>query len=221
MKPLPALLPAAFLSASAALHAQEVQMSFSGAGACGPTSGCAPWMVSFDVDTASGPQVQGLITTGGVTYVSSFGANVDVSNFFESLGGNSLHGGASAFVPAASGAVAFNNLPLQLVPAFQVNILNFTWLGAPHTSPTQAQFNATPFPLQNYLLGFNGESFTSDAAVLQPGLGVINERMQVGLEPVLIRVTTVPEPAALGMLVTGLLGVACTRRVRARIRCVR
>ena len=192
-------------------------MTFSGAGACGPTTGCAPWRVSFDVNTASGPQVQGLITDGGVTYVSSFGANVDVSNFFESLGSNSLHGGASAFVPAASGGVAFNNLPLQLVPAFQMNVLNFTWLGEPRASPTQAQFNAPPYPLESYLLSFNGESFNSDAAVLQPGLGVIDERTQVGLQPVLITVMAVPEPGALGMLVGGLLGVACMRRVQAQL----
>jgi hypothetical protein len=215
MKPLPALLTAAFLAPAPILQAQEVQMTFSGASACGPTTGCAPWFVSFDVDTASGPQAQGLITAGGVTYVSSFGANVDVSNFFESLGSNSFHGAASAFVPAAAGAIAFNNLPLEQLPAFQVNVLNFMWVSDPHPSPTEAAFNARPYPLQDYLLGFNGQSVTSDAAALLPGLGVVNESMQIGLEPVRITVT-VPEPAVPAMLITGLLGMAWTRWTRIR-----
>jgi hypothetical protein len=215
MKPLPTLLTAAFLAPVPILHAQEVQMSFTGAAACGPTSGCAPWFVSFDVDTASGPQVQGLITQGGVTYVSAFGANVDISNFFESLGPNSLHGAASAFVPAATGAIAFNNLPLQQVPAFQVNVLNFDWLSDPHPSPTEAEFNARAYPLQDYLLGFNGQSVTSDAAALLPGLGVVNERLQIGLDPVRIT-ATVPEPSVLAMLLTGLLGLACAPWARAQ-----
>jgi hypothetical protein len=213
MKPLTTLLlSAAFLAAVPALEAQEVQMTFSGPAACGPTSGCAPWKVSFDVDTASGPQVQGLITAGGVTYVSSFGANVDVSNFLESVGSNSIHGPMGAFVPAASGAIAFNNLPLQLPPVFQVTVLNFLWLSEPQPSPTEAQFNAARYPLESYLLGFNGELVTSDAAALVSGLSV-DETTQIGLEPVRITVTRVSEPGVLAMLLTGLLGIAATRQL--------
>ncbi|HKD55192.1 MAG TPA: PEP-CTERM sorting domain-containing protein [Steroidobacteraceae bacterium] len=217
MKPLPTLLSAAFLAATPALQAQEVQMTFDGAAACGPTRGCAPWWVSFDVDTASGPQVQGLINHGGVTYVSAFGANVEVTNFAEFLGGNDLHGPVSASVRATSGSIAFNNLPLQLDPAFQVNVLNFAWMSEPHPSPTEAQFNASPYPLQDYLLGFNGQSVTSDTAALLPGLGIINETTQIGLEPVRITVTHVPEPGVLVMLLTGLLGVAGMRRIPTRV----
>jgi len=215
MKSLTTLLGAAFLAVAPALEAQEVQMTFSGAAACGATSGCAPWQVSFEVDTASGPQVQGLTTWHGVTYVSSFGANVDVSNFVEAIGGNSIHAPVRTFVPAASGSIAFNNLPLPLPPAFQVSVLNFLWQSEPHPSPTEAEFNAARFPLESYLLGFDGDSVTSDAAALLPGLSV-EETLQIGLEPVLITVSRVPEPGVLAMLVTGLLGIACTRRVRMR-----
>ena len=217
MKPLPTLLTAAFLAACPTLQAQEVQMTFTGAAACGPTSGCAPWSVSFDVDTASGPQVQGLTTVGDVTFVSSFGANVEVTNFLLSLGGNSQHGPASVFVPAAAGGIAFNNLPLQLTPAFQVSVLNFMWVSDPQPSPTQAEFNAPRYPLANYLLGFNGQWVTSDAAALLPGLGVINETTQIALEPVHITVT-VPEPGVLVVLLTGFLGIVCARRTRTPIR---
>lgn len=212
MKLLSTLLTAAFLAVGSALQAQEVQMTFTGAAACGPTSGCAPWRVSFDVDTASGPQVQGLITVDGVTFVSAFGANVEVTNFLEAVGSNNHHGPANAFVPAASGSIAFNNLPLQLTPAFQVNVLNFMWVSDPQPSPTQAQFNAPQYPLENYLLGFNGQWVTSEAAALLPGLGVIHETTQIGLEPVRITVTAVPEPGLLAMLLTGLLGLSCAQR---------
>lgn len=212
MKILPSLLAAATFTAAPALQAEEVQMTFAGAAACGPTSGCAPWRVSFDLDTSSGPQVQGLITVGGVTFVSSFGANLEVANFVETIGGNSLHGPASVFVPTASGSIAFNNLPLQLPPVFQVSVLNFDWLSQPQPSPTAVRFNAAPFPLENYLLGFNGQSVISESATLLPGLGIINETTGVGLEPVRITVTRVPEPGMLALFLTGLLGVAWMRR---------
>lgn len=212
MKTLPSLLAAAILTTGPALQAEEVQMTFAGAAACGPTSGCAPWRVSFDLDTASGPQVQGLITVGGVTFVSSFGANLAVANFVETIGGNGLHGPASVFVPTASASIAFNNLPLQLPPVFQVSVLNFNWVSQPHPSPTAAQFNAAPFPLEDYLLGFNGQSVLSESATLLPALGIITETTDIGLEPVRITVTRVPEPGVLALFLTGLLGVACMRR---------
>jgi hypothetical protein len=206
---------AALLAATAPLHAQQVQMSFTGTAACGPSSGCAPWLVSFDLNTASGPQVQGLMTVAGVTYVSSFGANLDVTNFVETLGSNDVHGPASAFVASTQAGMLFNNLPLHQSPAFQINILNFLWFSDPQPSPTQARFNAPRYPLENYLLGFNGETVNSGSAALFPGLGVASERMLLGLSPVRIAVSTVPEPGILALLLPGLLGLAYSRRSRA------
>ena len=178
------------------LHAAELQINITGQGCVLPAAAsCGPYTISFDVDTLSGHQQQGLATVNGVSYVVGFDSGpLALTNFQESFGGH------FAYVRSTTGALSFSALPG--VSDLALDTQNFLWDSANPEQPLpQLQFT-----LANYLLGLSGDSFGVDGA-LEAGLAV---NQDVGLENGTIRVTAVPEPGFLALVLAGFAGAWLT-----------
>jgi hypothetical protein len=209
MKPLLSLLPIAFAAAASSLQAQEVQMTFNGLGCL--DSACTqeiPFVVSFDLNTLSGnlqtsvvPFANGMPSPGGVPSVVAFNAsNMAVTNFFESVSGN------SAFVASTTGALSGLNGAFGV---FTVGVENFFWDGDSFLAYPPP---AAGFTLENLLLAGNGQSGFA-LGFLSQGLAATQDIKVLGGT---IQVTRVPEPGVLALLLTGLACLGLARRVRLR-----
>jgi hypothetical protein len=212
----------AWLCAIAPLRAQEVQLTVTGQVCVSPCNTdsvpLVPYSVSFDVNTLSGQQTAQFAAVGGssVPCLETFtGSNVAISNFHASIGGHSI-----ANTPGASfgyeGSLLSACGPGSSGPSYDFDFSSGILVADLGVDPalTQAQFQGFKNRLEDLLATFFPGSSGPRGGV-NGSLNGVDGYLLDSIEITAVRVTAVPEPAVLPLLLLGLTGLAMVAHGRA------
>jgi hypothetical protein len=203
------LLAGAFLAlaAIAPVRAQELQLTFSGQ-ACAPSTNVSclnggpppsvPFIVSFDINTATAQLFPYFVAINSVSSLGMLGAQLTGTNFSAELGG--------ARVPLPWSSTVAIQLTDELEGGYEFDLqANGFDMENGFVGPflTQAQYQAFKNPLFSILAGPGTDINGGEGG----GLGD-------ALTGIRVSVASVPEPGVIPLLLSGMAGLWFTRRKR-------